>query len=56
MPAQVPVVDPGEEVQEGQEVTRGSPVSRGFLLLPFLEVQLPSLLTPGSHCPLPRQS
>ena len=41
MPAQVPVVEPGEEVQEGQEVTRGSPVSQGFLLVAFLEVRAP---------------
>ena len=41
VPAQVPVVEPGEEVQEGQEVTRGSPVSQGFLLVAFLEVRAP---------------
>lgn len=39
MPAQVPVVEPGEEVQEGQEVTKGSPVSQGFLVMAFLEAQ-----------------
>lgn len=52
VPAQVPVVEPGEEMQEGQEVTRGSPASQGFLLLDFLEVPLSSLLTPGCNCPL----
>lgn len=52
VPAQVPVVEPGVEVQEGQEVTRGSPVSQGFPLLAFVEVQLSSLRTPGRNCPL----
>lgn len=50
VPAQVPVVEPGEEGQEGQEVTRGSPVSRGFLLLAFLKVQ--TLLPPNTRVQL----
>ena len=50
VPAQVPVVEPGEEGQEGQEVTRGSPVSQGFLLLAFLKVQ--TLLPPNTRVQL----
>lgn len=49
VPAQVPGVEPGEEVQEGQEVTRGSPVSQGFLLA-FLEVQ--ARLAPNTRAQL----
>lgn len=53
VPAQVPGVEPGEEVQEGQEVTRGSPISQGFFLQLFWRYKLSLLPIPGHNYPLP---
>lgn len=53
VPAQVPGVEPGEEVQEGQEVTRGLLSAKAFCWLPGA-ADSPCSLIAGHDCPQPR--